>query len=145
MGKCSVNLFKSVAPRQSGGHFPDDIFKCIFMNEKFCILIWIWMKFVPKVPINNIPVFAQMMAWRRSGEKPLSEPTLTRFTDAYMHHLGEMSYNSLAPARCGSNFKCIIFRLIIQNSGLNTHYEIALRWMPQNCSYEKSTLVQVMA
>ena len=30
------------------------------------------------------------MAWRRSGHKPLSEPMLTRFTDAYAA-LGEMS------------------------------------------------------
>ena len=28
------------------------------------------------------------MAWRRIGDKPLSEPMLTRFTDAYMPHCG---------------------------------------------------------
>ena len=33
----------------------DDIFKCIFMNEKFCILIKISLKFVPKGPIDNNP------------------------------------------------------------------------------------------
>ena len=32
------------------------------------------------------------MAWRRIGDKPLSEPMLTRFIDAYMRHLGEMSW-----------------------------------------------------
>ena len=31
----------------------DDIFRCIFMNEKFCILIKISLKFVPKGPIDN--------------------------------------------------------------------------------------------
>ena len=31
------------------------ILKCIFMNEKFCDLIKISLKFVPKVAINNIP------------------------------------------------------------------------------------------
>ena len=31
----------------------DDIFKCIFLNEKFCILIAISLKFVPKGPIDN--------------------------------------------------------------------------------------------
>ena len=31
------------------------------------------------------------MAWRRIGDKPLSEPMLTRFTEAYMRHSGEMS------------------------------------------------------
>ena len=28
------------------------------------------------------------MAWRRPGDKPLSEPMLTQFTDAYMRHKG---------------------------------------------------------
>ena len=31
----------------------DDIFKCIFMNEKFCILILISPKFVLKSQIDN--------------------------------------------------------------------------------------------
>ena len=34
------------------------------------------LKFVPKVPINNIPALFQIMAWRRSGDKPLSEPMM---------------------------------------------------------------------
>ena len=29
----------SSPPEQNGRHFADDIFKCIFMNEKFCISI----------------------------------------------------------------------------------------------------------
>ena len=32
--------------------------------------------FVPKGPINNIPALIQMMAWRRIGGKPLSEPMM---------------------------------------------------------------------
>ena len=35
----------SSPPGQNGRHFPDDIFKCIFMNEKFCIFIQISLKF----------------------------------------------------------------------------------------------------
>ena len=60
----------------------DDIFMCIFMNGKFCILIRISPKFVPKVLIYNMPALVQVMDWRRTGDKPLSEPMLTRFTDA---------------------------------------------------------------
>ena len=71
---------------QNGHHFADDIFKCIFMNDKFCILIPISVKFVPKGPIDADPVLVQIMAWRQIGDKPLSEPMLTRFTNAYMHH-----------------------------------------------------------
>ena len=32
--------------------------------------------FVPKVRINNIPTLIQIMAWRRPGDKPLSEPIM---------------------------------------------------------------------
>ena len=64
----------------------DNIFKRIFFNENFCILIEISLKFVPKGPIDNNSALVQIMAWRRIGDKPLSEPMLTRFSDAYMQH-----------------------------------------------------------
>ena len=32
--------------------FADDIFKLIFINEKFCISIRTWLKFVAKSPID---------------------------------------------------------------------------------------------
>ena len=66
--------------------FTDDIFKRIFMDEKFCILIRISPKFVAKGPNDNEWALVQVMAWQRIGDKPLSEPMLTRFTDAYMRH-----------------------------------------------------------
>ena len=68
---CSINTLR---PRQNGHHFPDDIFKCIFLNENVWISNKISLKFVPKGPINNIPALVQIMAWRRPGDKPLSEP-----------------------------------------------------------------------
>ena len=37
--------------------FADDIFKCIFLPENVCVLIWIALKFVPKGPIGNMPVW----------------------------------------------------------------------------------------
>ena len=64
----------------------DDIFKCIFMNEKFCILTRISLECIPKVPIDNKSALVQVMAWRRTGDMPLSEPMLTQFTKAYMGH-----------------------------------------------------------
>ena len=45
----------SYPPGQNGCHFTDDIFKCIFVNGKFCILIKISLKCVPKGPIDNNP------------------------------------------------------------------------------------------
>ena len=69
----SVN---SSPPGQNSRHFADDIFRCVFVNEKFYILIEISLKFVPKGPINNIPALVQIMAWRWIGDKPLFEPML---------------------------------------------------------------------
>ena len=53
--------------------------------------------------------------------------------------------NSLSPETCVSNFQDIIFKLVTQNIRLITDCKIALRWMPENLSNAKSTLVQVMA
>ena len=68
--------FNTLRPRQNGCLFADDIFKRIFLNENIWISITISLKFVPKGPINNIPALVQIMAWRRPGDKPLSEPML---------------------------------------------------------------------
>ena len=69
-------LFNTLRPRQNGCHFADNIFKCIFLNENVWIPIKISMKFVPKGPVNNIAALVQIMAWRRPGDKPLSEPMM---------------------------------------------------------------------
>ena len=42
--------------------------------------IKISMKFVPKGPISNIPALVQIMAWRRPGDKPLSEAMVVSLT-----------------------------------------------------------------
>ena len=68
----------TLRPRQNGRHFADDIFKRIFSNENIWILIKISLKFVPKGSINTIPTLVQIMAWRRPGDKPLSEPMIVR-------------------------------------------------------------------
>ena len=66
----------SLRPRLNRRPFADDIFKCIFLNENEWILPRISLKFVPKVRINNIPALIQIMAWRRPGDKPFSEPMM---------------------------------------------------------------------
>ena len=78
-------------PRQNRRHFADDVFKCNFLNENVWIPIKISQKFVPKGPSNNIPALVQIMAGRRTGNKPLSEPMMTLFNDANMRHSASMS------------------------------------------------------
>ena len=46
-------LLKSSPLGQNGRLFKEDIFRCIFVNEKFCILIKISLKLVPKGQIDN--------------------------------------------------------------------------------------------
>ena len=72
----SYHLINTLRPRRNEQHFTDDIFKRIFFNENVWISIEISLKFVAKGPINNIPALVQIMAWRRSGNKPLSEPMM---------------------------------------------------------------------
>ena len=55
---------------QNGRYFVDDIFKCIFMDKKVCILIRISLKFAPNRPINNMSALVQVKAWHRIGDKP---------------------------------------------------------------------------
>ena len=54
-GICYNVAINSSPPGQNGRDFGDDIFNCIFMNEIFCILIQISLKFDPDGPINDIP------------------------------------------------------------------------------------------
>ena len=56
------------------------------MNEIFCILIRISLKFVLKGEIDNKAALVQVMAHRRTGDMPLPEPMLIQFTDACMRH-----------------------------------------------------------
>ena len=68
----STREVNTLRPRQNGRHFADDTFKRIFVNENVNISL----KFVRNGLINNIPAFVQIMAWRRPGDKPLSEPMM---------------------------------------------------------------------
>ena len=57
------NIVNSLRLRQNGRHFPDDIFKYIFLNENVWISIKILLKFVPMSPIYNISSLVQIMAY----------------------------------------------------------------------------------
>ena len=63
----------SLRPRQNGRHFLDVILKRIFLNENVIISIKTSRKFVLK---DNISALVQIMAWRRPGDQPLSEPIM---------------------------------------------------------------------
>ena len=49
------------------------------------------MKFDHESPINNESVLVQLMAWYRTGAKPLAQRIMILFKDAYMHYPASMS------------------------------------------------------
>ena len=67
----------------------DNIFKWNFFNENGRIMIQISLKFVPKNPIDNKPALLQLIAWRWTSDKPLPEPMINLFTNAYMNLGGD--------------------------------------------------------
>ena len=71
-----LRIVNTLRRRQNGRRYADDTFKHIFLNENVRISIKISPKFVPKGPINNNSALVHILALRRSGDKPLSEPMM---------------------------------------------------------------------
>ena len=77
----------SCSPGQNDRLFADDIFICIFVNEKFCILIEISLKCVPKGQIYNNTALVQIIAWCGIGDKPLSHNAWVNSVPPYVRKL----------------------------------------------------------
>ena len=90
-----LTALNTLRPRQNGRLFAD-LFKCVSLNENLWILNKIWLKYVPWGLIDNMAAWVQIMAWRRTGDKPLSEPMLVCYTGAYMRHSASMKVYVLA-------------------------------------------------
>ena len=80
----SSTKLNTLRSRQNGRHLADNIFKCIFFNENVRISIKISLKFVPKDPVDNKFALVEVMAWHRTDDKPLPQPMMTQFNDAYI-------------------------------------------------------------
>ena len=91
---------------KNGRHFADDILGCIFLNENVWIVIKMWLNFVPKGPINNILV--QIMAWRRIGDKQLSEPMMVSLP-THIRHSAPMSITGVSSFNSSSRVTHIGF------------------------------------
>ena len=72
-----VTGINTLMPRKIDDTFPTTLFKRIFLNENWCIFDKDFFEIFPKDPINDISPLVRIMAWCRSGNKPLSEPTVT--------------------------------------------------------------------
>ena len=78
------NMFKTHLPLDKMAAIPQSTFFSALLWIKSFVLIKISLKVVPKGPINRNPTLVWIKAWRRIGDKPLSEPMLIRFTDTYV-------------------------------------------------------------
>ena len=78
----TFNLLQCVLLTRWGRDKIAAIFQTTFSNEFSWMEMYefrkISLKFVPKVPINTIQALVQIMAWRLSGDKPLSEPMMVK-------------------------------------------------------------------
>ena len=52
----------------------------LYFDSNF--IIYIYLKFVPKGPVDKKSALVQVMAWRQAGDKPLHESMLTRLYGA---------------------------------------------------------------
>ena len=78
MGNAIVShvILNTLRPRQNCCHFFRRHFHMHFSQWIWKVSINISLKFVPKGPINSISALVEIMAWRRPGDKPLSEPMM---------------------------------------------------------------------
>ena len=98
------------------------------------------MKLVPNGPIDNIPALVQIMAWRRPGDKPLSE---TMMVNLLTHMYASFGLNELiiSPpwcARIGSPPAwCRQYRL---ETGPGLAYNVARHIVPQTHAWTETSL-----
>ena len=79
----------------------------IVLKENVWISIRLSLKFVPWVSINSKQALVQIRGWRLIGDKPLSEPMMAYFIDAYMRHSASMPYINASHIKdmvCASKF-----------------------------------------
>ena len=92
------------------------------------------------------------------GEKLQQPHCYHPFSDSRDTYLTKNHYENYSPkmvptnptgswttGRFHFNIRKAIFKLTLVNGGWGISYEIALRWMPQDLTVDKSTLVQVVA
>ena len=64
---------------ETNGHHFEPYSVDIFLTENVCILIQIWLKFVPTCPVNNVSPLHLVVVWCWTGDKPLPETMMSQF------------------------------------------------------------------
>ena len=108
----------TLRPRRNEQHFADDIFKRkLFSSMKMFEfrLKFHWSLF-PRVQLTIFQHWVQVMAWRRIGDKPLSEPKMVRSTThiCVTRPQWVKTWNLIARTRMNG---CLIFTLALHIMG----------------------------
>ena len=116
------NLINTLRLSQNGRHFPNDIFKCIILNENVWISLRISLQFFPEVRINNIPASVLIMAWHRPGDKALSEPMRVSLST----HIGVTRPQWETLTNMQTTMLCIAKQMQNRDYGNNTFFRLEL-------------------
>ena len=63
-------------PQITWTNYVESIWCVNLLPEIFVLIPWGSMTYLYMGPINDIPALVQILAWRRPGDKPLSEPMM---------------------------------------------------------------------
>ena len=127
-----------------------------FFNENCCILIEISLKYARKVPIDNNPALVKIMAWRRPGDKPLSEPMMCSLPT----HICVTRPQWVNGRMCPSSPAYIIGRLEFVDCDTGTYFtddfsikiqirwkfqfvQILIKWWLQNFAHDTTTILSL--
>ena len=105
------------------------------------ISIKITLKFVPNCPINNIPSLVQIMAWCRSGNKPLSEPMMV----SLLTHNASLGLNALWLEENGWYLADSFLSCILLNTKFYILIQISMKLFSNGPVDNKSAVVHVVA
>ena len=129
---------------QNRRRLADDILNFNCVCENCCILIEIYLKFVPKCSITNNIALLQITVWHKTGDRPLYEANMAMFTDAYMHYLAPLSYIQQKFVSCLLRLYSSIILLNLNTVGCrynavsyNTILHMLLQWLTLN-NYQRS-------
>ena len=120
-----------------------DIFKCINLNENDRILIQISLKCILRRQIDNKPALVLVMAWRRTGDKPLHDPMMSQCIDTCGTQGRRV--NTLRPRQNGCHFVADILNCIFLNENVWISIKISLNFVSKGPINNIPALVQIMA
>ena len=84
-------IINKLVPRQDGCHFPDNIFKCILLNENVWISIKISLEFVLKGSVKKYSSIGLDNGLAPPRRQAIIWTNDDLFPDAYMRHSASMS------------------------------------------------------